>query len=511
MLPISLRPNGRRAVIVGGGEVAARKATSLAGAGFPIFVVAERIGERLHSVLDAKGGAFEVRSYEARDVEGAALVIAATDDPNVNARIVADARAAHTLVCDAGNPERGDFTMPATRRIGELTISVDTAAAAPAFSRRLVADLAQGLDASYASAVQTLAHMRSYVLKTFPPEERAPILRAFAQRPIAELAVPVRTATCATRRSALAMVQSRMVAARLAERGVVTTMLGITTAGDRDRQTPIDRLGDVNVFVKELETALRERRADFAVHSCKDLAASLPEDLRIAAISHRDDPRDAFCSERYADFESLPPGAVVGSSSPRRRAALAALRPDLRYEPLRGNVDTRLRKLTDGEYDAIVLAMAGLKRLRTGARYVVPFAVDRVVPAVGQGALAVETRIEDAPLSTLLRETINDTESELCVTCERAALRAMRAGCSAPLGIHARLSDGMMIAEGFYASELGSPVNARVEGPIATLEQAEALGAALAARLHAGRATDPRHREPLESASAGETSLRTGM
>jgi hydroxymethylbilane synthase len=285
-----------------------------------------------------------------------------------------------------------------------------------------------------------------------------------------------------------------MIAARLADRGVVTTMLGITTAGDRDRQTPIDRLGGVNVFVKELETALRERHADFAVHSCKDLPGSLPEDLCIAAISRRDDPRDAFCSERYADFDSLPPGAVVGSLSPRRRAALAALRPDLRYEPLRGNVDTRLRKLSDGEYDAVVLAMAGLKRLRTGARYVVPFAVDRVVPAVGQGALAVETRIEDAPLSTLLRESINDTESELCVTCERAALRAMRAGCSAPLGIHARLSSEAMIVEGFYAPDSSSPVHARIEGPIATLDQAEALGAALAQRLHAG----VRHPEAVE-------------
>ncbi len=235
------------------------------------------------------------------------------------------------------------------------------------------------------------------------------------------------------------------MAARLAERGIATTLLGVTTTGDRDQRTPIDRLGEANVFVKELETALRERRADYAVHSAKDLAGSLADDMRIVAVSRREDARDAFCSERYPNFESLPPGAVVGTSSNRRQAQLAALRPDLRYEALRGNVDTRLRKLAAGEYDAIVLAMAGLNRLGVCARHVVPFTVECVVPAVGQGALAIETRADDEGLGSVLREAVNDPESELCVTCERAALRAMRAGCSAPLGVHAYLAGGSTV------------------------------------------------------------------
>lgn len=483
MLPISLRPNGRRAVIVGGGNVAARKAESLLSAGFPVFVVAERIGDRLRCIVAENNGTCEQRAYETRDVAGAAIVVAATDDSELNARVVADARDANALACDVTEPGRGDFTMPATRRIGELTVSVDSGGAAPAFSRRVAAELAERLDDSYSDALRTLARMRAYVMETFLPPDRATILRALAERPMAELAAEPRAAICATRRSELAMVQSRTVAARLAERAVATMLLGVTTTGDRDRQTPIERLGDTNVFVKELEQRLRDDRADFAVHSCKDLAGVLPDDMRIIAISSREDPRDAFCSERYENFEALPGGSIVGTSSPRRRAQLASLRSDLRYESLRGNVDTRLRKLRDGEYDAIVVAMAGLNRLGVRARHVAPFSVDRVVPAVGQGALAVETRVGDGRFEAVLRATVNDAASELCVTCERAALRALRAGCSAPLGIHAELDGDTMHVNAFYARDAASPIRAQLSGRVTTLESAQTLGAALADQL----------------------------
>jgi hydroxymethylbilane synthase len=485
MLTISLRPNGRRAVIVGGGNVAARKAESLVDAGFPLFVVAERIGERLQTILHESRGAFARRQYEPADLAQATLVIAATDDDELNARIVADAHAAHALVCDASQPERGDFTMAATRRVGDLTISVDSAGSSPAFSRRLVRELAQGLGKPHADAVRALARMRAYVKTTFPPDERAAILRALAQRPIDELATAPATVVCATRRSKLATIQSRTIAARLAERGIATTLLGITTAGDRDQESPIDRLGETNVFVKELERALRERRADYAVHSCKDLGATLPGDMRIAAISKREDARDAFCSERYATFESLPRGAVVGTSSPRRRAQLAALRGDVRYEPLRGNVDSRLRKLAEGEYDAIVLAMAGLRRLGASAAHVVPFALDRLVPSAGQGALAVEARADDDALATLLHDAVSDAESELCVLAERAALRAMGAGCSVPLGVHAYFANGTMVAHAAYLPEDERPTRIRMERRCSTIEEAEAFGTDLAKRIKA--------------------------
>jgi len=484
MLPISLRPNGRRAVIVGGGNVAARKAESLAGAGFQIFVVAERIGDRLRAILRESEGAFVQRQYRLGDLEQAGIVIAATDDAALNARIVTDARAVRALVCDAVDPQRGDFTMAATQHIGELTISVDSGGSSPAFARRIVRELTDRLDSSYADAVRTLSRMRAYVKETFPSTERGAILRALAERPVAELATARRSLVCATRRSALAMIQSRIVAARLAERGIATSFLPITTTGDRDQQTALDRFGSVGVFVTELEHALREGRADYAVHSCKDLAGTLPDDMRIAAIARREDPRDAFCSERYEQFELLPAGSVVGTSSHRRRAQLAALRGDLRYEILRGNVDTRLRKLAAGEYDAIVVAMAGLKRLGSACAHVVPFPIDRVVPAVGQGALAIEMRAGDQRLRELLYEAVNDLESELCVCAERAALQVMRAGCSAPLGVHAYICADKVAIEGAYVPPGGSLSRARLERACATTAQAEALGTELAAHLN---------------------------
>jgi hydroxymethylbilane synthase len=471
---------------VGGGNVAARKAESLANAGFPISVVAERIGERMRDLVDRRGAACAQRRYAAADLEGASLVIAATDDGELNARIVADARAAHVLACDASAPERGDFTMSATFRVGDLTITADSAGASPAFSKRIVQELSEQFGPEYGDAVRALRRMRVHVKEAFGREEGDEILRRLAQRPVAELAaVSEATLICATRRSPLAMIQSRTVAARLAERGIATTMLGVTTTGDRDAQAPIPQIGAVNVFVTELESALRDRRADYAVHSCKDLPSVLPGDLRIAAVSAREDPRDAFCSERYASFESLPAGAIVGTSSPRRHSQLAALRPDLHYETLRGNVDTRLRKLRDGAYDAIVLAMAGLIRLRQGATHVEPFGVERIVPAVGQGALAIETRAADEWLRATLEAAVDDPASRLCITCERAALAAMHAGCSAPIGIHARIAGSEMLVEAAVAAENGTIARHRAQGPVTSPAQAEALGRALAAEMTA--------------------------
>ena len=505
MLPIALRPDGRRAVIVGGGSVASRKAESLAAAGFPIFVVAPRIDARMRELIERHRGGAAERAYDSSDVAGAALIVAATNDDDVNARVVDDARAAGVLACDASNAARGDFTRPAVARTGSLTISVDTGGSAPAFSKRVASELALHFGPEYGRAAETLAHMRVYAKTVLPANERRAVLQALAELPIAELAsmnpvhaeheveatverlraipksIPA-TVTCATRGSALAMMQTRTVAARLAERGIATTILTVTTTGDRDRSQPIERLG-VNVFVKELEVALRERRADYAVHSCKDLPSELPADMRIAAISAREDARDAFCSERFESFAALPAGAIVGTSSPRRRRALATLRPDLEYREMRGNVDTRLRKLRDGAYDAIVLAMAGLVRLHTSARHTVPFSVEEIVPAVAQGALAVETRADDERIAADLRAAVNDSPAELCVTCERAALRALRAGCSAPVGVHATLSAGIMTVSGFYASSDGDVRRARAAGPVESLEHAEALGAAIATRL----------------------------
>jgi hydroxymethylbilane synthase len=486
MLPIALRPDGRRAVIVGGGSVAARKAESLLDAGFPIFVVAVQMSDAVRALVARRGGGCAERAYVSDDLDDAALVVAATDDDATNARVVADARAARILACDAIDAERGDFSMLATQRVGRLTVSVHSGS--PAFSKRIAGELAQQLSVRHAAAAQALNRMRDYVKESFPPSERAAILRDLAQKPVDELAsMTAGTVVCATRGSRLATIQTRRVAAALAQRGIASTMLVVTTAGDRVQDAPIAQLG-VNVFVKELEQALRDRRADYAVHSCKDLPSELAADLRIAAISKREDPRDAFCSERFERFEALPPGSVVGTSSPRRRAQLVALRPDLVYVELRGNVDTRLRKLADGRYDAIVLAMAGLDRLGMRARFTEAFSPEAIVPAVGQGALAVETRAGDNTVARELFAAVNDAESELCVRCERAALRELRAGCSAPIGIYARVENDTLVVHAAYADGT-SLRRERASAPASDAAGAERLGRQLAERLQGVRAT----------------------
>ncbi len=481
VLPIALRADARQALVVGGGSVALRKVRSLVASGFRIRVGAPRVDDGLRALATSADVCLLERPYEERDVRDVALAVAATGDESVDARVVADARARNVLVCDATAPERGDFTMLATLRLGDLTIAVESGGSSPSFSRRLLDEIEATFGGAYADAARTLARIRKEIRTTLPRDERIALMRRLSALPIEELAAMYerRRIVCASRASALATVQARSVAALVALRGIATEILDVTTAGDRDRRRALHDLGDANVFVKELETALRDGRADYAVHSCKDLPSELPADMAIAAISAREDPRDAFCSERYASFDALPEGAIVGTSSPRRRFQLEAMRSDLRYENVRGNVDTRLRKLREGEYDAVVLAMAGLARLDARATHTVPWDADVLVPAAGQGALAVEIKQRSELLAYELRAAVNDAEAERCVLCERAALRTLRAGCSAPIGVHARARGDVLRVKLVYATPNGVLREER-EQRAQTPAQAEALGRALA-------------------------------
>lgn len=493
--PVTLYVRGRLAVVAGGGEVARKKAAALQGAGARVRVVAPQIEPALREAAVRCGFELLERPYETGDLDGAFLAIAATSDDAVNAALCADARAARVLVCDASKSGRGDFSMSATVQIGDLTFAVDTGGAAPAFAKRLASELREHFGDSYAAALKTLEQMRDYAKSELSEHERAGTLRELAQLPIDRLAtMHVRSAVCATRASALATIQARTVAAQLARRGIATTFLNVTTTGDRVRDRSIAAIGSESLFVKELEVAIREGRAEYAVHSCKDLPSELPPDMRIAAISAREDPRDVFCSERFERLEALPSGARVGTSSVRRRAQLIALRRDLEYADIRGNVDTRLRKLRDGEYDAIVLAAAGLERLRASATHVRPFDLAEMVPATGQGALAVEIRA-GGDLENDIREAVNDRPAELAVLCERAALRELRGGCQAPIGVHARFAGGQLDVFGVLAEPDGSEiVRVRLQKPVETAAQAEALGGEVAAALGAqkGRPLDGR-------------------
>jgi hydroxymethylbilane synthase len=206
----------------------------------------------------------------------------------------------------------------------------------------------------------------------------------------------------ATRESRLALWQAEHVKALLEQRGHQVSLLGMTTTGDQILDRSLSKVGGKGLFVKELEVALEEGHADLAVHSLKDVPMDLPEGFALACVMEREDPRDAFVSNRYATLADLPQGAVVGTSSLRRIVLLRSLRPDLKIEPLRGNLDTRLRKLDDGNYDGIVLAAAGLKRLGLGQRIRHIFEPEQMLPAAGQGALGIEVRASRADLLEIL-------------------------------------------------------------------------------------------------------------
>ena len=302
----------------------------------------------------------------------------------------------------------------------------------------------------------------------------------------------------ATRESRLALWQAEHVQALLRAKGHTVELLGMTTKGDQILDRSLSKVGGKGLFVKELEVALEEGRAHIAVHSLKDVPMELPAGFALACVLEREDPRDAFVSPRYASLNDLPQGAVVGTSSLRRQVLLQALRPDLRIEPLRGNLDTRLRKLDEGQYDAIVLAAAGLKRLGLEARIRATFDPATMLPAAGQGALGIEVRSERQDLIDALAPLAH-AATWLTVSAERAVSRAMGGSCSMPLAAHGTLVGGELQIDAAWGDpEAQAPlVRAQARGPVATLAQAEALGTAVAERLRAGgaRGVDPAARQ----------------
>ncbi len=293
---------------------------------------------------------------------------------------------------------------------------------------------------------------------------------------------PLKKLVIASRESALAMWQAHHIQARLQALYPDTevTILGMTTTGDQILDSPLARIGGKGLFVKELEQALADGRADLAVHSMKDVPMHLPEGFALAATGEREDPRDAFVSIRHERLEDLPEGSVVGTSSLRRQSQLQARFPHLKIESLRGNLQTRLRKLDDGQYAAIILAAAGLKRLGLENRITQLIDPEQSIPAVGQGALGIEIRDDRDDVRALL-QPLNHTESAACVEAERAMSRALAGSCTVPLGAFARIRGNQLHMIGFVASvDGGEMVRAEVTGAPA---QADALGKALAQKL----------------------------
>jgi len=288
----------------------------------------------------------------------------------------------------------------------------------------------------------------------------------------------------ASRESALAMWQARFIQNSLQTLYPATSVeiLGMTTTGDQILDTPLAKVGGKGLFVKELESALADGRADLAVHSMKDVPMNLPEGFMLVATGERENPRDAFVSNDFLSLEKLPAGSVVGTSSLRRQSQLQARLPHLKIESLRGNLQTRLRKLDEGQYAAIILAAAGLIRLGLSHRIRSEISLEQSIPAVGQGALGIEICSHRTDLLTILAP-LNHLDTQVCVEAERAMSRALAGSCTVPLGAYAVCEDDKILIRGFVASVDGAKM--LVETAMGSKHDADALGKTLAQKLRA--------------------------
>ncbi len=285
--------------------------------------------------------------------------------------------------------------------------------------------------------------------------------------------MPEQIIRIATRKSPLAMWQAEHVAAELkkAHPGIMIELLGMSTKGDRILDAPLAKIGGKGLFVKELEQGMLEGTADIAVHSMKDVPVELPEGLHLPIIMEREDPRDAFVSNKYASLDELPQGACVGTSSLRRQSQLSERRPDLVIKPLRGNVNTRLAKLDAGEFDAIILASAGLIRLEFSDRIASFISAEQSLPAIGQGAVGIECRTDDERVNALLKP-LHHEETAIRVRAERAMNHRLNGGCQVPIAGYAELKDGEVYMRGLVGEPDGSNIlRSEARGSAAKTEQ----------------------------------------
>ena len=285
-----------------------------------------------------------------------------------------------------------------------------------------------------------------------------------------------------TRGSALALWQAEWVKAELEKKypAMAVTLTTIKTTGDKILDVPLSKVGGKGLFVKEIEEAMLAGEIDIAVHSMKDVPTHFPEGLHLSAITKREDARDAFFSRNNMTFNSLPKGAKIGTSSLRRQSQLMHARPDLEFHELRGNVDTRLKKLAEGQYDAIILAAAGVKRLGLADKVTEYLSTDISLPAIGQGALGIECRQDDQELNDCIA-FFNDPDTRTCVMAERALLRKLEGGCQVPIACYGQMRNGRLLLSGLVGSLDGKRIiRETIEGEPT---KAEALGVLLAEKL----------------------------
>lgn len=513
LYPVSLRLSGRPCLVVGAGEVAWRKARSLVEAGAAVTVAAPAAGAEIRAAA-ARGDVRLVEAaFEPHLLEGQVLCIAATDDKRVNAHVAEEARRRGVLVNVVDAPLLSDFDVPAVARRGRLQLAVSTQGESPLLAARLRDRLLADLGPEYGVLTDIVGHVRRELLEAAgcgeaaegddrrgrleaaveaalgpevalalkagrPERAEALVRRAAGLRDEREWRVGCRGSELARRQAQLAL--------EAMHRGSVERyrLVIIRTSGDAGAGLSPEGPGPVGAFTGELEKALAAGTIDFAVHSLKDLPTELSPGLVLAAVLTRGDPREALVSREGKTLAELPAGAVVGTSSTRREALVRRRRPDLVCRPLRGNVETRLRRLEDGDFDAIVLAAAGLERLGLTDRVTEFFDPTDFVPAAAQGFIAVECRASDDE-ALAAAAAAEDGSARLAAEAERAFLRRLGAGCHAPAGAYARLRpDGCLVIDGIALRPDGrQTVEGRAEAVVKDSGAAARLGAELAEDL----------------------------
>ncbi len=498
LFPVFVKLDGRLCTVVGGGDVAARKVQSLLEAGARVKVVAPRLNAALSTLLGESGLAHVRRAYRRGDLEGSLLAFAATDSPETNEAVWRDAEAAGILVNTADDPSHCSFIVPSRVNRHPIAIAISTHGASPALARHLRERISEAVPAEYQDLARLLGRLRPELTAVHPSaKERGARWRRALESNALELlrdgkhreaeavarcvlglapAIDRKQsepwkAVIGTRGSALARAQAGEVAGRLRDIGVLVDIRTIRTAGDRTRGA-LARAG-VGVFVREIEHALLRREVDVAVHSMKDLPTVMREGLVVAAVPPREDPRDALVSRTGKTLAELPLGSRVATSSPRRVAQLRAHRSDLVFIPVRGNLDTRLRKLSRGDFDALVVAYAGLLRLGLTERAAEIISPEICLPAPGQGALALQVRDTDDALREMVSK-LDHPESRLAAAAERAFLARLGVGCSLPAGALGAVESDLLLLRAAMADPEGRRIIRRkAEGPASA---AEAVG-----------------------------------
>jgi len=509
LFPIFVNLRGQRCTVIGGGRVAARKAGALIEAGATVKVISPRVCGALRQLLESSQLSHVEREYRAGDLAGSLLVFAATDAPETNAAVSREAQSLGILINVADDPERCSFILPSRIVRSPIQIAISTHGASPALARHLKERVSEALPFEYQQLADLLGRLRSEMGATDLPSSaraarwqqvvesevlsllrahRAEEAEAAARRilglpPTREKKVAARTRlVVGTRGSKLARAQTQWVCARLREISIDAESKTVRTSGDRRKGL----LGPppLGAFVREIEDALRRGEIDVAVHSLKDLPTGDREGLTIAAVPIREDPRDALVSVSGHGLAGLPPNSRVATSSPRRLAFGRAFRPDLVFVAVSGNVDTRLRKLSQGECDALIVAYAGLTRLGLSDRVSELIPPEVMPPAPGQGALALQVRASSAVAKQLA--ALDHCPTRCAVTAERAFLAALGEGCSLPAGALGEVEGDGLVLQGAVADLDGNVViRGRVEGSAST---AEDIGKRLAEQVLAGGA-----------------------